>query len=101
MSGQCSIVSVTRWAPSLRASDASTGSEKKIQTWAPLPERERSRTARHTLASACRQERQRIVLPRLLVEISRQEPAGLVRHERIDTGNERLRPARLSKVSSL
>ena len=31
-SGQRSIVSVTKWAPSLRASDAGTGSEKKIQT---------------------------------------------------------------------
>jgi hypothetical protein len=36
MSGQRSIVSVIRWAPSLRASDPGTGSEKKIQTWTAI-----------------------------------------------------------------
>ncbi len=48
----------------------------------------------HTLLPACCQERQRVTLPRLLVEIGGQEPTGLVRHERIDACDERLRSFR-------
>src|SRR5262245_44882805 len=55
----------------------------------------------HTLLPACRQERQRVTLPRLLVEIGSQEPAGLIRHERIDACCERLRLSRISNVPSL
>ena len=44
----------------------------------------------HTLLPARHQERQRIALPRLLVEIGSQEPAGLIRHERVDAHDERL-----------
>jgi hypothetical protein len=40
-----SIVSVRMSAPSARASRAGIGSEKKIQTWPPSPERERSSAA--------------------------------------------------------
>ena len=45
ISGRCSIVSVRIAAPSCRAVRAGIGSEKKIQTWPPLPERDRSRAA--------------------------------------------------------
>jgi hypothetical protein len=39
------IVSVMREQPIWRAVEAATGAEKKNQTWAPLPERDRSTAA--------------------------------------------------------
>src|SRR6266571_3663110 len=42
MSGHWSIVAVSRSVPRRLASAAGTGSAKKIQAWAPLPERDRS-----------------------------------------------------------
>src|SRR6476620_4492657 len=44
----------------------------------------------HPFLTACCKKRQGIPLPRLLVEIGGQEPARLVRHERIDASDERL-----------
>jgi hypothetical protein len=45
ISGRRSSVQVIRKDPSFRAFDAGTGWVKKIQTWAPLPERDRSTPA--------------------------------------------------------
>jgi hypothetical protein len=45
ISGRCSMVSVRRKEPIFRNSTAGSGSEKKIHTWAPFPERERSSAA--------------------------------------------------------
>src|SRR5271169_6177235 len=56
---------------------------------------------RHTFVSACCQECQCITLPSLLVEISSQKPAGLVRHERVDPRHERLRSLRVAEIPSL
>jgi hypothetical protein len=36
------IVSVSRWQPICRATEAATGPEKKNQAWAPFPDRDRS-----------------------------------------------------------
>jgi hypothetical protein len=83
MSGLRSIVSVTRCAPNRRATEAGTGSAKKIHTWPPCPERERPSAAgipRRTSAD----EGGGIIPPSRLVESGGEKPACLVLQHGID-----------------
>ena len=73
ISGRCSIVSVRRCEPRLRARRAGTASAKNSQTCPPSPERERSSAAGRSRSPARFQKRRRIRLPGLPVEIHRQE----------------------------
>ena len=68
----------------MRAVAAATGAEKKNQTCAPLPERDRSTADGQPQPTARLDERAHVVDPRALVEVDREEPAGLVVEQRVD-----------------
>ena len=63
-------------------------SAKKSQTCPPLPERDRSKAAGQVHAAACLQEGADVFLPMGLVEIGRQEEAGLVLEHGVDAHDE-------------
>ena len=88
MSGRRSIVSVRMCAPSLRANAAGMASSKNSQTCPPLPERDRSRAAGRFMRRHVSRMARRILLPMRLVEIGRQEEAGLVLKHRVDAHDE-------------
>ena len=62
------------------------GSSKNIQTWAPLPERERSTTIDNPLTSIA--HGLHVLMPILLVQIDCQEPTALICEQRINAGDE-------------
>ena len=78
MSGRRSIVSVSRCDPSSRARAAGMASSKKSQTWPPRPERDRSRAAGRSQATARVEKGRGILAPVGLVEVDGQEAARLV-----------------------
>src|SRR5882724_11583367 len=55
----------------------------------------------HTYFSTRYQERQRIALPMLFVEISSKKPARPIRRQRINASHESTRPLRIREIPSL
>jgi hypothetical protein len=71
--------------PSFRAVVAGTARLKNIQTWPPFPEPGTLQHRWHIHLATSSEERGGVLLPGLLIEINRQEPAGLVLQEWIDS----------------
>ena len=88
MPGRRSIVSVSRCAPSLRASAAGIACSKNSQMCPPLPERDRSRAAARFSRRQVSQYRLRILLPLRLVQIGGKEEAGFIPEQRVNAHDE-------------
>ena len=71
-----------RRAPGLRT--RARGASKKTQTWPPLPDRERSNAAGTPLGMAGVQVGERVQHPGALVEVAREQRAGVAAQERVD-----------------
>ena len=88
MPGRRSIVSVSRCAPSFRASVAGIACSKNSQMCPPLPERDRSRAAAKIQPVTCFQYGLRILLPMRFIQVGRKEEAGFIPEQRVNAHDE-------------
>src|SRR5680860_527175 len=86
-------------SPRFRALWADMAWAKKIQTWAPSPEREISVRA-HAMARTRLCVCGGIRLPSSVVEVAHQQPAGVVVQHRVEAGVEALRASAASHQMS-